>query len=87
MTVQIPHPTVVLHGDGIAMACGLAGDVRADELHGLFVADTRVLSTYRITLGGHEWQLVGRSREGSGTATWTFQSPLMRTSRGELAPG
>lgn len=87
MTVQIPHPTVVLHGDGVAMACGLAGDVRADELHGLFVADTRVLSTYRITLAGHEWHLVGRSREGSGTATWTFQSPLMRTPRGELAPG
>jgi glycogen debranching enzyme len=87
MTVQIPHPTVVLHGDGIALACGPFGDVRADELHGLFIADTRVLSSYRITLAGEQWELVGRNREGHGTATWTFQSPLIRTRRGELAAG
>jgi glycogen debranching enzyme len=87
MTIQIPHPTVVLHGDGIALACGLTGDIRADELHGLFVGDTRVLSTYRIAVAGQEWQLVGRSREGHGTATWMFQSPLIRAPGGELAPG
>jgi glycogen debranching enzyme len=87
MTVQIPHPSVVLHGDGIALACGLDGDVRADELHGMFVGDTRVLSSYRIMLAGQNWQLVGRNREGHGTATWTFQSPLIRTQRGEVAAG
>jgi glycogen debranching enzyme len=87
MTVQIPHPAVVLHGDGIALACGLEGDVRADELHGLFVEDTRVLSSYRIVLAGQSWQLVGRTREGHGSATWTYQSPLVRTHRGEFAPG
>jgi glycogen debranching enzyme len=87
MTVQIPHPTVVLHGNGIALACGPVGDVRADELHGLFIADTRVLSSYRITLAGQQWELVGRNREGHGTATWTFQSPLIRTPKGDLAPG
>ena len=87
MTVQVPHPTVVLHGNGIALACGLAGEVRADELHGLFVGDTRVLSSYRIMLAGQQWQLVGRDREGHGTATWTFQSPLIRTQRGEFATG
>ncbi len=87
MTVQIPHPTVVLHGDGMAMACGLEGEVRADELHGLFVADTRVLSSYRVTIAGQQWQLVGHDREGHGTATWTFQSPLIRTGRGELVAG
>ena len=87
MTVQIPHPTVVLHGEGIALACGLTGEVRADELHGLFVGDTRVLSTYRISLAGQQWQLLGRNRDGHGTATWTFQSPSIRTPRGELAQG
>ncbi len=87
MTVQIPHPTVVLHGDGMALACGRSGEVRAEELHGLFVADTRVLSSYRITIGGQPWQLVGHDREGHGTATWTFQSPLIRTDRREFPPG
>ena len=42
---------------------------------------------FRITIAGQQWQLVGRDREGHGTATWTFQSPLIRTQRGELAPG
>ena len=69
------------------MACGLEGDVRAEELHGLFVADTRVLSSYRITIAGQQWQLVGQDRQGHGTATWTFQSPLIRTRREELPPG
>ncbi|HEX3090192.1 MAG TPA: glycogen debranching N-terminal domain-containing protein, partial [Ilumatobacteraceae bacterium] len=87
MTVEVPHPTVVLHGDGMAMACGLEGDVRAEELHGLFVADTRVLSSYRITIAGQQWQLVGQDRQGHGTATWTFQSPLIRTRRDELPAG
>jgi len=87
MTVQVPHPSVVLHGGGIALACGLAGEVRADDLHGLFVGDTRVLSTYRFTVGGQEWDLLGRNREGHGTATFTFQNPLMRGPRGALQPG
>ena len=46
MTIQIPHPSVVLHSGDIALASGLAGEVRVDDLHGLFVGDTRVLSTY-----------------------------------------
>jgi glycogen debranching enzyme len=87
MTIQIPHPTIVLHGDGMAMACGLEGEVHAEELHGLFIADTRVVSSYRITIEGQQWQLVGQDREGHGTATWTFQSPLIRTRHGDLAPG
>jgi glycogen debranching enzyme len=87
MTVQIPHPSVVLHSGDIALACGLAGDVRVDEMHGLFVDDTRVLSTYRIMIGGQEWQLLGRNREGHGSATFTFQNPEMRGARGPLPAG
>jgi len=87
MTVQIPHPSVVLHSGDIALACGLSGEVRVDEMHGLFADDTRVLSTYRIMIGGQEWQLLGRNREGHGSATFTFQNPQMRGARGELPAG
>jgi len=78
---------VVLHSGDIALACGLAGEVRVDDMHGLFVGDTRVLSTYRLMVGGQEWELLGRNREGHGSATFTFQNPLMRGARGELPPG
>ena len=55
----------MLHGDGIAMACGLEGDVRADELHGLFVGDTRVL----VELSNHVGRAaVATRRSGLGKA-------------------
>jgi glycogen debranching enzyme len=85
--VHVPHPIEVLYGHGVALACDLDGELRADELHGLFAADTRVLSTYRMTLGGQRWQLLSRNRLGRGTARWRFQSPAIRDSRGTLPEG
>ncbi|HEX2111588.1 MAG TPA: glycogen debranching N-terminal domain-containing protein [Gaiellaceae bacterium] len=84
---RVPHPIEVLYGDGVAMACDLDGEVRADEPHGLFAADTRVLSTYRMTIGGQKWQLLGRYRLGQGTAHWRFQSPAIRDPSGPIPQG
>jgi glycogen debranching enzyme len=78
---RVPHPIEVLYGHGVALACGLDGAVSSDELHGLFAGDTRVLSTYRMIVGGERWQLLGRARSGSGAAEWTFQSPAIRDPR------
>jgi len=85
--VPAPHPIEVLYGSGVALACGLDGAVRADELHGLFAGDTRVLSTYRISIGGQPWQLLGRQRSGHGAAQWTFQSPAISDPGEELPEG
>ena len=53
MTVpRVAQPVETLHGGGVALSCALDGSISADALHGLFAGDTRVLSTYRITLGG-----------------------------------
>jgi glycogen debranching enzyme len=75
---RVPHPIEVLYGGGSTLACGLDGQLRADELHGLFAGDTRVLSTYRLAIGGETWQPLGRSRSGSGSGQWRFQSPAVR---------
>ena len=85
--LRVPHPIEVLFGDGAAMACGPDGELRADELHGLFAGDTRVLSTLRMTIGGQKWQLLSRRRVGHGTGRWRFQSPELRDPRGTLAEG
>jgi glycogen debranching enzyme len=85
--VRAPHPIEVLYGSGVALACGLDGAIRADELHGLFADDTRVLSTYRISIGGQRWQLLGRQRSGHGAAQWTFQSPAISDPGEELPEG
>jgi glycogen debranching enzyme len=85
--VRAPHPIEVLYGGGVALACGLDGAIHADELHGLFAADTRVLSTYRISIGGQRWQLLGRQRFGHAAAEWTFQSPAISDPGEELPEG
>jgi glycogen debranching enzyme len=81
---RTPHPIDVLYGSGAVLACGLDGEVRADDLHGLFAGDTRVLSTYRVSIGGQRWQLLSRERTGHGTAAWVFQNPAIRDPHGLL---
>jgi hypothetical protein len=83
--VRVPHPIEILYG-GVALACDLNGELHEEELHGLFAADTRVLSTYRLGIAGHAWQLLGRSRSGPATARWEFQNPLLCTQEATSRP-
>jgi hypothetical protein len=85
--VRVPHPIMVLHGGGSALACALNGQIHVDEQHGFFAGDTRMLSTYQITIGGHQWHMLGRSRYGSATAQWEFQNPAMRDPVGNIPAG
>lgn len=85
--LRVPQPIEVLHSGQVALACGLDGQLQAEELHGLFAADTRMLSTYRIGIGGHSWRLLGRSRSGRARANWQFENLALRDPDGELAAG
>src|SRR6266566_5765700 len=84
---RVPQPYLVLWGSGIALACGLDGQVLAEELHGLFAGDTRVLSTYQIRVSGQPWRLLGRSHYGHGSAQWEFQNRPLRDAAGEIPAG
>jgi glycogen debranching enzyme len=83
----VPQPLEILFGGGVALSCGGDGELAAEEPHGLFAADTRVLSTYHLGINGHRWQLLSRVRAGPSTAQWELQNPLVRTPTGELRPG
>ena len=85
--VRVAHPIEILYGGGVALACDQTGELREHELHGLFAADTRVLSTYRFALAGHAWQLLARSRVDPSRAQWEFQNPKVRGDEGEIEPG
>ncbi|MGZ3600079.1 MAG: amylo-alpha-1,6-glucosidase [Ktedonobacterales bacterium] len=82
----MPSTTVLLHADGVALACGLDGHLSEHDLHGLFAGDTRVLSTYRIGLGGRPWRLLGRMQHGHATAQWDFENVRVRGAAGEIPP-
>jgi glycogen debranching enzyme len=77
----------VLYGYGTSFACGLDGQVLADQRHGLFAGDTRVLSTYRLAIGGSAWQLLSRERFSSFSARWNFQNPAIWDLSGEIPAG
>jgi glycogen debranching enzyme len=87
MIRTVPPPLEILYGGGVALACGHGGQIEADELHGMFARDTRVLSTYRLAIGGHAWRVLARSRPGPSTAQWDLQNPILRTPGGDLAEG
>lgn len=85
--VRVSQPIMVLHGGGSALACGLDGQIRTEGRHGLFVGDTRVLSTYRMWVSGVPWHLLGRSRSGQATAHWEFHNSTIRDPSGDIPEG
>jgi glycogen debranching enzyme len=87
MIQSVPHPSEILFGDGVGLSCALDGSMYAEEPHGLFAGDTRVLSTHRLTIAGYAWRVLSRSRPGPSTAQWDMQNPMVRTPGGELEEG
>lgn len=84
---RVPQPYLILWGSGVALSCSLEGEVLAEELHGLFAGDTRVLSTYQIRVSGQAWHLLGRSHFGHGTAQWEYQNRPLRDAVGQIQEG
>lgn len=77
--IKIPHPSEVLYGRGVSLACALDGEIAADQLHGMFAGDTRVLSSYRLGIVGGQWQLLSRERSGFSARRWSFQNQRFRS--------
>jgi N-terminal domain of (some) glycogen debranching enzymes len=71
----------------VPLSCSLDGQILAEELHGLFAGDTRVLSTYKVLVSGQDWRLLGRSHFGHGTAQWEYQNRPLRDAAGEIPAG
>jgi hypothetical protein len=83
----LPHPLMILHGDGVGLACGDDGSISAEERQGLFAGDTRMLSSYRFTIAGHSWRVLARCRLGPATAQWDMQNPTIRALALDLPEG
>ena len=85
--ISVPQPYLVLHRGEIALACGREAEVLAEELHGLFAGDTRVLSTYRFGIGGHPWRLLACWQTDNDSARWAFQNRVIRDATGDIPEG
>jgi glycogen debranching enzyme len=84
---SIAHTLEILFGGGVGLACGVDGELHAEELQGLFAGDSRVLSTYRLTIAGYGWRVLARCRLGPSTAQWDMQNPTVRSPAGDLDEG
>jgi glycogen debranching enzyme len=87
MIRAIPQPIEIMQGGGVALACGSDGHLHAEQPHGLFAGDTRVLSTYRLAIAGHALTLLSRVRVGPSTMQWDLENPRVRTPVGQLPEG
>jgi hypothetical protein len=59
--------TVALVGASTFCISGLTGDVAPDRAHGLFLADTRMLSRWELTVDGHPVEVLSFAHADSGT--------------------
>ncbi len=87
MSDGLTQPNETMVGGGVALACGLDGELHPQEQHGLFAADTRVLSTYRFLVGGHSWKLLSRSRLGPSRIQWDYQNVALRAPIHDIPAG
>jgi glycogen debranching enzyme len=87
MKPAIVHPILILCGGGVALACAIDGELHAEELHGLFAGDTRVLSTYKWSVAGHAWRPIARSWIDASTAQWDMQNPVIPMPGAEIPEG
>lgn len=85
--VRTQQSTLVLHGGNVALVSDLEGRIRAEEQHGLFAGDTRVMSSYGIAVNGCSWQLLALTRLGHGTARWEYQNREVRDELGDIGAG
>ncbi|HEU5441364.1 MAG TPA: glycogen debranching N-terminal domain-containing protein [Ktedonobacterales bacterium] len=85
--IHAPQAGILLHAGSLVVVSDLDGQLREHEQHGFFAADTRVLSTYRLAIGGQPWHLLGSAQLSTTAAQWDFQNPSIRTPAGELLAG
>ena len=86
-SIRVAQTNIVLHSGTLACASGRDGQLHAEEQHGLFAGDTRVLSTYRVGIGGNVWRLLGRGPSTSSSCEWMYQNNRFRDAVGEVPPG
>src|SRR5262245_7450708 len=85
--MQVQQPVLSLFGGNAVLTCGSDGRLVADEQHGLFVLDTRLLSTYRMTVSSSSWVELGRAVADHASARWSFENPAMRDATGDVPRG
>ncbi|MBX5467250.1 MAG: amylo-alpha-1,6-glucosidase [Firmicutes bacterium] len=85
--VSVGPPGLTIHQGGTFLVCDLGGEIGQGWEEGLYAADTRFLSRYRLTINGLAWQQVTSSATSYFAARVHALNPLIPGEEGDIPPG
>jgi glycogen debranching enzyme len=84
MDVRVGPPTLTIHADEQFLVCAPDATIDAGEQQGYFCVDTRLVSTYRLTLAGAEPVLLNSAVVSAFSARHEFVNAELRTRHGTV---
>ena len=86
MEVSVGPPVVSTHFDDEVVVCEPSGEMSSTKEQGYFAADTRLVSGYRLKLGGKRPVLLNGAAVGSHAARFEFTNPALVGCDGHQIP-
>jgi glycogen debranching enzyme len=86
MEVRVGPPTITVHSDDEVAVSEFNGDMSSTKEQGYFVADTRMVSGYRLKIGGVAPLLVNSSAIHQHSARFEFTNPDLVDASGQKVP-
>lgn len=86
MEVSVGPPVVSTHFNDEFVVCELSGEMSSTKEQGYFAADTRLVSGYRLKLGGERPILLNGTATRNHSARFEFTNPALVGSDGHLLP-
>ncbi|MDQ6614006.1 MAG: amylo-alpha-1,6-glucosidase [Actinomycetota bacterium] len=86
MEVSVGPPVVSTHFDDEVVVCEKSGEMSSTKEQGYFVADTRLVSGYRLKLGGERPILLNGAAPWHHSARFEFTNPALGGRDGDQIP-
>ncbi len=85
--IKVGPPVVTIHQGNSFMVTTAASEISPNAELGLFAADTRLISLYRLTIDKHPWTLASSVAVSYFGAAYVLLSPEISTLDGTREPG
>ncbi len=82
MEIRVGPPTITIHADDQFCVCATNAEISSTKEQGYFAADTRLVSGYRLKLGGSRAVLLNSAAVGHHSARFEFTNPALTTASG-----
>ena len=77
MEISVGRPTVTTHFDYEVVVCELSGEISSTKEQGYFAADTRLVSGYRLKIGGERPILLNGAAVSQHSGRFEFTNPAL----------